>query len=66
MTDETGLPDWLTAMLVCPVTRTPLVWRPEDKLLVSKAAGLSYPVIDGIPHLLPECAKPWPPADGRD
>ena len=44
-------------MLVCPVTRTPLRWDPAAQELVSTAAGLAYPVRDGIPIMLPEEAR---------
>jgi len=48
----------LLAVLVCPVTRTPLRWDAERQELVSEAAGLAYPVRDGIPVLLIEEARP--------
>lgn len=43
---------WLLAKLVCPVTRTPLRWDEARGALVSEAAGLAYPVRDGVPVLL--------------
>ena len=43
---------WLLAKLVCPVTRTPLRWDDARGALVSEAAGLAYPVRDGVPVLL--------------
>jgi uncharacterized protein YbaR (Trm112 family) len=43
--------------LVCPVTRTPLSWDEERQELVSEAAGLAYPVRDGIPVMLVEEAR---------
>ena len=49
------------ALLVCPVTRTPLRWDEERQELVSEAAGLAYPVRDGIPVLLVEEARPLHP-----
>ena len=52
MTDE------LAALLVCPVTRTPLRWERETNRLVSDEAGLSYPIRDGVPVLLAEEALP--------
>jgi uncharacterized protein YbaR (Trm112 family) len=52
MTDE------LLALLVCPVTRTPLRWDSERQELVSEAAGLAYPVRDGVPIMLVEEARP--------
>ena len=43
---------WLLAKLVCPVTRTPLRWDAERCELVSEAAGLAFPVRDGVPMLV--------------
>jgi len=42
----------LLEILVCPSSRTRLEWRPEAQELVSRAAGLVYPVRDGVPILL--------------
>jgi uncharacterized protein len=50
--------DALLAILVCPVTRTPLRWDAERQELVSDAAGVAYPVRDGLPVLLIEEARP--------
>ena len=47
----------LLGLLVCPVTRTRLGWDPERQELVSEAAGLAYPVRDGIPVMLVEEAR---------
>jgi uncharacterized protein YbaR (Trm112 family) len=47
----------LLALLVCPVTRTPLTWDEERRELVSEAAGLAYPVRDGVPVMLVEEAR---------
>jgi len=54
-----GLDPRLLALLVCPLTRQPLRWVPARRRLVSEAAGLAYPVIDGVPVLLVEEAEPW-------
>ena len=43
---------WLLAKLVCPVTRTPLRWDAARGGLVSDAAGLLFPVRDGVPVLV--------------
>ena len=43
--------------LVCPLTRTPLRWNAERQELVSDAAGLAYPVRDGVPVMLVEEAR---------
>jgi len=47
----------LLEILVCPVTRETLHYDREAHELVSKGAGLAYPVRDGIPIMLPEEAR---------
>jgi uncharacterized protein YbaR (Trm112 family) len=47
----------LLQILVCPVTKQPLIYDREAQELVSKAAGLAYPVRKGIPIMLPEEAR---------
>lgn len=47
----------LLEILVCPVTRKPLVYDREAGELISRAAGLAYPIRDGIPIMLPEEAR---------
>jgi uncharacterized protein YbaR (Trm112 family) len=42
----------LVQMLVCPVTRMSLVYDRERQELLSKAAGLAYPIRDGVPIML--------------
>jgi uncharacterized protein YbaR (Trm112 family) len=48
----------LLAVLVCPVTRGPLRWDEAAQELISEAAGLAYPVRDGVPVMIPEEARP--------
>jgi hypothetical protein len=48
---------WLLERLVCPVTRTPLRYDEAAGELVSEAAGLAYPIRDGVPVMLPEEAR---------
>lgn len=47
----------LLELLVCPVTKQPLAYDAERQELISKAAGLAYPIEDGIPIMLPEDAR---------
>jgi uncharacterized protein YbaR (Trm112 family) len=47
----------LLEILVCPVTRAPLVYDPEAGELISKSARLAYPIRDGVPIMLPEEAR---------
>ena len=47
----------LLAILVCPVTRGPLRYEAAADELVSEAAGLAYPVRDGVPVMIAEEAR---------
>jgi hypothetical protein len=47
----------LLEVLVCPLTRTPLIYDRARGELISKAARLAYPVRDGVPVMLPEEAR---------
>lgn len=47
----------LLEVLVCPVTKGPLVLDAEHQELVSAGAGLAYPIRDGIPIMLPDEAR---------
>lgn len=47
----------LLAVLVCPLTRAPLRYDEAREELVSEAAGLAYPVRDGVPVMLVEEAR---------
>lgn len=53
---------WLLERLVCPVTRTPLRYDEAAGELVSEAAGLAYPIRDGVPVMLPDEARPLSPS----
>lgn len=48
----------MLSILVCPKTRGPLVLDSETHELISKKAGLAYPVREGLPVLLIEEARP--------
>ena len=47
----------LLSVLVCPVSKAPLVYDEEKLELLCKASGLAYPVRDGIPVMLEEEAR---------
>ncbi|MGX6646501.1 Trm112 family protein [Maricaulaceae bacterium MS644] len=47
----------LLEILVCPVTRGPLVYDRKARELVSKQAGLAFPIREGVPIMLPEEAR---------
>jgi uncharacterized protein YbaR (Trm112 family) len=48
----------LLEILVCPLSKQPLVYDRERGELISRAAGLAYPIRGGIPIMLPDEARP--------
>ena len=48
----------LLEILVCPVTRDPLTYDRDRQELVSKAAGLAFPIRNGVPVMLAGEARP--------
>ena len=63
MADETPIPSSgeidskLLEILVCPLTKGPLEYDRAQRELISRKAGLAYPVRDGIPIMLPDEAR---------
>ncbi|HRH06469.1 MAG TPA: Trm112 family protein [Burkholderiaceae bacterium] len=47
----------LLELLVCPVTKGPLIFDRERQELISKSARLAYAVRDGMPILLENEAR---------
>ena len=47
----------LLEILVCPVTKSTLVYDRDKQELVSKLAGLAYPIRNGIPIMLADEAR---------
>ena len=47
----------LLEILVCPLTKGPLSYDAKAGELVSKQAGLAYPIRDGIPIMLVDEAR---------
>lgn len=47
----------LLDILVCPVTKGPLIYDRNNQELISRSARLAYPVRDGIPVMLEEEAR---------
>jgi uncharacterized protein YbaR (Trm112 family) len=48
----------LLEILVCPRTKTPLVYDRARQELISAAARLAYPIRDGIPFMREDDARP--------
>ncbi|MGA7713792.1 MAG: Trm112 family protein [Rhizomicrobium sp.] len=47
----------LLEILVCPVTKETLIYDRERQELISRHAGLAYPIRSGIPIMLPDEAR---------
>ena len=60
-----GIDPKLLEILICPVARTPLVYDAEKQELISRQAGLAYPIRDGIPIMLPDEARQLGEGEGR-
>ena len=43
--------------LVCPLTQDVLEYKEENQELISKSAGLAYPIKNGIPIMLAKEAR---------
>jgi len=58
LTKKRGLFDKsLLKIIACPISKKPLKWDSKKNELISKTAGLAYPVVDGIPVLIKEKAR---------
>ena len=53
----------LLEILVCPVTKGPLVFDKQKQELISKSARLAYPIRDDIPVMLEDEARRLEPSE---
>ena len=56
-----GVDPRLLELLICPLTRQPLVYDRARGELVSKKAGLAYPIRDGLVLLTESEARSFDP-----
>ncbi|KAM6077072.1 protein preY, mitochondrial-like [Chlamydotis macqueenii] len=57
----------LLRFLVCPLSKRPLRYEKATNELINEELGIAYPIIDGIPNMIPEAARTTrkkPPAEG--
>ncbi len=54
---KSGIDPKLLELLVCPLTKAPLEYDAVAQELISRQAGLAYPIRDGIPIMLPDEAR---------
>lgn len=62
---SSGVDRKILEMLVCPVTRTTLQFNRETNELISRAAGLAFPIRSGVPMMTTEAARELTDADGK-
>ncbi|XP_062349832.1 protein preY, mitochondrial [Cinclus cinclus] len=59
----------LLRFLVCPLSKRPLRYEEATNELINEELGIAYPIIDGIPNMVPEAARMMhkkPPAEGSE
>ncbi|NWH85603.1 PREY protein, partial [Aegithalos caudatus] len=47
----------LLRFLVCPLSKRPLRYDEATNELINEELGIAYPIIDGIPNMVPEAAR---------
>nr|XP_003414233.2 protein preY, mitochondrial [Loxodonta africana] len=47
----------LLEFLVCPLSKKPLRYETSTNELINEELGIAYPVIDGIPNMIPQAAR---------
>ena len=57
MTDKEKFDRKMLEALVCPITQSVLEYNEEKQELISKSAGLAYPIRSGIPIMLADEAR---------
>ena len=57
MTDQTKHDRKMLEALVCPLTQDALEYNEENQELISKSAGLAFPIRNGIPIMLADEAR---------
>lgn len=47
----------LLELLVCPMTKTTLIYDAQAQELISRAAGLAFPIRNGVPLMIEDAAR---------
>lgn len=55
----------LLEILVCPLCKSPLIYRKAEQELVCKADRLAYPIKDDIPVMLADEARKLTPEEAE-
>ena len=56
-TEKIFLDKVLLGFLVCPITKSKLLYNIKSNELISEKAGLAFPIINGVPILIIEEAR---------
>jgi uncharacterized protein YbaR (Trm112 family) len=54
---ENAVDPKLLELLVCPLTKTTLIYDAEARELISVAAGLAFPIRNGVPLMIEDAAR---------
>jgi uncharacterized protein YbaR (Trm112 family) len=54
---ENAVDPKLLELLVCPLTKTTLTYDAEARELISIAAGLAFPIRNGVPMMIEDAAR---------
>jgi uncharacterized protein len=57
MDEDAGVDPRLLEVLICPVSRGPLTYDREANELISRGAGLAFPIRNGVPVMLADEAR---------
>ena len=47
----------IVSILVCPISKSPLIYDEKSQSLICEELNVSYPIVDGIPRLVPHDGK---------
>lgn len=53
----------LLELLVCPLTKSLLIYDAAAQELISRQANLAYPIRNGVPLMIEDAARPLDEAD---
>ena len=53
----------LLELLVCPLTKMPLIYDRDAQELISRTAGLAFPIRHGVPLMIADAARELDDAD---
>ncbi|XP_042571297.1 protein preY, mitochondrial-like isoform X1 [Cyprinus carpio] len=56
-TESQPFDESLLEFLVCPLSRKPLRYDERSNELINEELGIAYPIIDGIPNMIPQDAR---------